>query len=186
MGGGDGESTFRMALKLPCYLWQYWCGLRKVREKQMRKLISIMVLFVGALMLPYASKADSITATATYSNSTSSTLFSAPGNTITFTFNLPAHLNVFLTELSVPISVSFQGNTIAETALVFLHTNDDSGLFDLFFLAGFHSWHSLVRKSLMPTATSFRVVIQSIQRRARSTKTSGWEATAHSHLGQLS
>lgn len=106
----------------------------------MRKLLSIMVLLVGALVLPYSSKADSITATATYSNSTSSTLFSAPGNTITFTFNLPTHLNIFLTELNVPISVSFQGNTIAETAIVFLDPNDEGGLFDLFFLAGFHSY----------------------------------------------
>lgn len=106
----------------------------------MRKLISIMVLFVGALVLPHASKADSITATATYSNSTSSTQFSAPGNTITFTFDLPAHLNVFLTELNVPISISYQGNTIAETAIVFLYANDEGGLFDLFFLAGFHSY----------------------------------------------
>ncbi len=106
----------------------------------MRKFMTVMVLFVGALVLPMAAKADSITATVTYANGTSNTLFSAPGKTITFSFSLPHTLtnfnDGFFQVFNVPVSVNFGGNSYSETAGVFLFTAADGGLFDFLFTRG--------------------------------------------------
>jgi hypothetical protein len=107
----------------------------------MRRLIAIVVLVLGVLGVPYASWADSITATASYSDSTAATLFSAPGKTISFTFALPSHLNIFLSEFDVPINVSFQDGTTAENADIFLFpSGDPGGLFDILFTAASHMY----------------------------------------------
>ncbi len=55
----------------------------------MRKFFTIMTLLVAVLLLPNTSKADSITATATHADGTSTTWFSAPGKTITLSFPEP-------------------------------------------------------------------------------------------------
>jgi hypothetical protein len=106
----------------------------------MRKFLTIMALAVGVLLLSSASRADSITATATYGSNTSTTVFSAPNKTITFSFQLPSTLTNsglgFLEAFNVPISISFNGNTFAETGALFFFTTADGGLFDFLFGTG--------------------------------------------------
>lgn len=106
----------------------------------MRKFFTIITLLVAVLLLPNISKADSITATATYANGTATTFFSAPGKTITLSFAEPTSLipDGFgdLMALAVPVSVSFNGKSFAELALVTFYTGDQGGLFGLAFLNG--------------------------------------------------
>lgn len=102
----------------------------------MRKFIAILVMFVGALVLPYASKADSVTTVLTYAAGTSNTNFSAPGKSITFNFSLPTTLTSL--NVVVPISLSYGGHSYSETADVTLFPATSGGLFDLMFIAGFH------------------------------------------------
>ena len=104
----------------------------------MRKFIAILVMFVGALVLPYASKADSVTTSLTYAAGTSNTNFSAPGKSITFNFSLPTTLTSL--DVVVPISFSFGGHSYSETAVVSLFPATAGGLFDMFFTAGLHTY----------------------------------------------
>ena len=110
----------------------------------MRKLIAILVMFVGVLVLPYASKADSVTVTATYAVGTSFTNVSAPGKTVTLSFSLPGTLTNL--DLNVPVTVSFGGQNLVGHGS-FLSPDDVSlfpaslgGLFDIFFIAGVHTY----------------------------------------------
>lgn len=106
-----------------------------------RKFITVLALLIGVLALPYASKADSVTTTLTYADDTATTLFSAPGETITLTFNLPHHLNPVLTELNVPVSVDFLGSVTGQTAAVFVFPEQFfGGLFNLVFFNNGHMY----------------------------------------------
>ena len=104
----------------------------------MRKYIAIiMILFLGAVVLPAVSKADSVTTVLTYAAGTSNTSFSAPGKSITFNFSLPTTLPS-LDLIFVPISVSFGGHNYSEAGTVELFSAASGGLFDVFFIAGFN------------------------------------------------
>lgn len=107
----------------------------------MRKFFTTIALLAAVLLLPNISKADSITATATYASGTSTTLFSAPGKTITLSFTEPTSFAVDsvgdLVALAVPVNVSFNGKTFGELGLVTFYTGgDQGGLFGLAFLSG--------------------------------------------------
>ncbi len=105
----------------------------------MRKFTLIVILFVGALMLPNASKADSITATATYSWDTSNTLFSSAGKSISFSFNISGSV-IPSTPYGVPLTVSYGGKTFSEAGTVTFFTKADGGLIDLYFWSGLDAY----------------------------------------------
>jgi hypothetical protein len=105
-----------------------------------------MALLVAALLLPNTSKADSITATATYADGTATTFFSAPGKTITFNFAEPTTLSPDgsgdLKAFFVPVTVGFNGKSFSELAVVTFFSGNNGGLFGLAFLGGqnFFDW----------------------------------------------
>jgi hypothetical protein len=106
----------------------------------MRKFIAVLVLVVGALLLPSASLADSIWATARYSGDTTAGLFTAPGQSISFHFKVPHKLfdsgAGFLQDLSVPTTIKFNGSKFLETSGMFFFAGADGGLFSFFFGSG--------------------------------------------------
>jgi hypothetical protein len=86
--------------------------------------------------MPGLSKADTITTTATYAQGTSGSAFSASGKTISFTMNVPGSVGASLTDMNVPINVTFNGSTVAETGEVDFFSSMFGGLFDISFTAG--------------------------------------------------
>lgn len=111
-----------------------------------------MVLLLGAMILPMVSKADSITATATYAKGTTTTSFSHVGRTISFSFTAPTSLIDIgfgdLMAINVPVTVTYNGNSFGELSTLYFFTGGptgDGGLFDLVFAAGFsiYDWQFL-------------------------------------------
>ncbi len=94
----------------------------------------------GAALLPSASKADLIVATARYASTSSVSAFSAPDKTVSISFNLPSLLNPSLLALGVPIKVTFNNSTVPETAAVLFFTSGGGGLFDIGFITGLHAY----------------------------------------------
>jgi hypothetical protein len=105
----------------------------------MRKLTVLAVLLAAAFLLPAQSKADgvdTIVATAVYTRDTSSTAFSAPGTSITFSFTLPAQLDPSLNAFSVPTTVDFKGATSSTSSDLYFYDTSNGGLLTFFFKAG--------------------------------------------------
>ncbi len=88
--------------------------------------------------MPGLSKADTITTTATYASNTSSSAFSGNNKTISFTMNVPGSVGSSMTDLNVPISVTYNGSTSSQTGEVDFYTSTFGGLFDISFTAGGH------------------------------------------------
>jgi hypothetical protein len=98
--------------------------------------MAMMVLAAAVLLMPGSSKADTITTTATYADHTKGSAFSGSDKTISFTMDVPGSVGASMTDLKVPIKVTYNGSKLAETGEVDFFSSMFGGLFDISFSAG--------------------------------------------------
>ncbi len=98
----------------------------------LKKTMILVALLAAAFIVPRASLADSIVTTAEYTASSPTSLFSAPGATISLSFSIPAVLDPSLAA-TVPLTVDFDGTTTMGTANIQFFPSSGGGLFTITF-----------------------------------------------------
>lgn len=112
----------------------------------MKKFAIASVLAVSAFAMlavtAHANTDENFTVSSTYTSTTGTSAFSAPGSAITFSFSVPDFAGSFFKDNNVAIDVGFGGSTYSETGTIEFFSAADLGLFDLNFSTGgnYYSW----------------------------------------------